>query len=1016
MIKKSDELVLSPGQQVLLDVRMFTNSNKKLAEKWEGPYFVYQVHPKGVIDILKNNKIHRVNVDRLKPYVAPPPGFEHLGDQYQRPISEEEASEEEEEAVFFSQNPQMLQPGEQLEQPRRPRGRPRRGEGVPRVRLPYDGPTTRSMAQSCENQQQGQVQQISVQKSVKKISPTFIKYRDNAEVRDVIANCSYNFLMKAKPHLQGKRSQPTPTLYYGDGGACRDEYGIPVTKETLHHPSYLRRRQFFSSLSPSVRNSILTGDPELVFDPIFYEYILSFPQIPFVQDVAVHIDGPDDPPVPPFQPGGYPPVDQQPCNVGPYYDPGHPYPPDPMDIPLSSWDSSTFSDDPMDPRPPNDFPPPPEAGAAQAVIPQVPFRPSFQPALPARDPPVHPDWPHPYKGPSMDDILNTFDSSRSRDEYSFESQSSNRNSPAPSVHSFPSMSSSHASKVMDAYPSSHSNSSLSILNSSPSSSLREGAPPPPIMPTYAEITKTPIQSRPLPAIPVKKSSSINPSWGIPNAPQAVPSHAPPVGPPTRPLGAIPKQPTWKPKMPLPIKTETPSDPTAFVPKQEDLRPVHPPVVPKSENPAPKWEYSLPPQEQKIPTPPAPERPRSPKHRSSPPPRPKVESPKPESIKSCATCDSSSFPPPIPVQTPMEVLPTPMPRYKQLGWIPAPSGPSQPPVKRFQPSEFSVAPPQKKPPKAPASLPPSLKRSNSDPSQYQGSRVQSMPSVMTGTSDSVVIIDPLPMPEMPMQQLPSQDPFRSGRASTVQSPQDFYSTVSSDSMHSAMSEDNAISSNYASSNASQHSRSSLSSHSLSSSSSNSIDPFQRNDSRLSSRTVKEAHPDEMVAHPVIAEDTEEEEQEVQPPPFWSDDVSPPSFMPSDPSSLPSNVTQSYDNPIAVGEFEGAVVFSGRPIAPVLVPDQTGFREATGSGIPRPGVTPYHVDRSANLSSSSSSPSVHTRSSSDSNVLPLPPRAPASLRPATFIPSQQSQQQPQQRQQQQQSRLGQIARRLRGPKKE
>jgi hypothetical protein len=50
---------------------MFTNAKKKLAEKWEGPYFVTQVHPKGVVDILKDNKIQRVNVDRLKPYVAP---------------------------------------------------------------------------------------------------------------------------------------------------------------------------------------------------------------------------------------------------------------------------------------------------------------------------------------------------------------------------------------------------------------------------------------------------------------------------------------------------------------------------------------------------------------------------------------------------------------------------------------------------------------------------------------------------------------------------------------------------------------------------------------------------------------------------------------------------------------------------------------------------------------------------------------------------------------------------------
>jgi hypothetical protein len=250
------------------------------------------------------------------------------------------------------------------------------------------------------------------------------------------------------------------------------------------------------------------------------------------------------------------------------------------------------------------------------------------------------------------------------------------------------------------------------------------------------------------------------------------------------------------------------------------------------------------------------------------------------------------------------------------------------------------------------------------------------------------------------------------------------------MHSAMSQDDALSSNYAMSESSNLSRSSISSRPMSSSShyarsetsnrssisshsmssSDSLIPFQRNDSQLSSGTVKEAQPDELVAHPIIDE-TSEEEQEVAPPPFWSDDLNPPSFLPADPSTLQPNVTPHFENPIAVGEFEGAVVFSGRPIAPMLVPNQSGFREATGSGIPQPGTSPYFVDRAAQLSSSSSSQSIHSTSSSNSNVLPLPPRAPASLRPSNL----EQPQPPQQQQQQQPLRLGQIARRFRGPKK-
>ena len=1007
--KKASELVLAPGQQVLLDVRMFTNSNKKLAEKWEGPFFVYQVHPKGVVDILKNNKMHRVNVDRLKPYVAPPPGFEHLGDQSQRLDSDGDASEEDEEAVFFSQVPQMPempQPGEPQVQQRRPRGRPRRGEGIPRVPQPYSGPITRSMAQSLANQQQGQVQQISV----KKISPTFIRYRDNSEVRQVIANCSYNYLMKAKPELKGKRSLPTPTLHYGDGGACRDEYGIPVTKETLHHPSYLRRRQFFSSLSPSVRNSILTGDPELVFDPIFYEYILSFPQIPFVQDVAMHIEGPDEPPNPPPYPHeGFPPGDPPPVMIGPMIDPNHPYPPDPMDVPLSSWDSSTTSDSPMDQGPPDDRPPPPGAGGVGEVHPQVaadtPFHhPRPAPQVEMREPRVHPDWPHPHKGPTMEDVLNAFDSSRQKVEYSLDSHTSNRGSPAPSVHSFPSVSSSHASKAVDNYPSSHSNSSLSILNSSPSSSLREGVPSPPPFPTYAEITRTPIQHRPLPAIPIKRSPSMAPSWGMPPPRQAVPSHAPRVGPPTRHLGAIPKQPTWKPKK---LPPEPPSK-----------RPFPDPQPVKEEVPIKKEEkqsiISVPPYVQHVvPRPDSPVSPRpSSTHSTAWMHLPELDQIMKDETQSLHdSTRSSEFPPPIPELTPMEVLPTPMPRYRQLGWIPAPAGPSPPPVKRFQPSEFSVAPPLKKAPKPPASLPPPLRRSNSDPGDRAPSCI-SLPSVMTGMNDLQIDVPP-PLPATPLNQLPLHDPFRSGRASTVQSPQDFFS-VSSESMHSAMSTHETLSSNYAESHQShdsRQSRSSLSSHSLSSSQ-ESVEPFQRNDSRLSSGTVREVNPDEIVAHPIIDEASEEEEQEVNPPPFWSDDHNAPSFLPEDPSTLPPNVTPHFEDPIGVGEFEGAVMFSGRPIAPVLVPDQSRFREATGSGIPRPGAAANFASPRTQSSSSSSSQSVHSHHSSQSNVIPLPPRAPAALRPATFNPQQQ---QPPQQQQQPQSRLGQIARRLRGPRK-
>jgi Integrase zinc binding domain/Integrase core domain len=58
------------GQLVWLDVKNFLGKNRKLASNWEGPFPITRVFEHGVVDIFKNNRHHRVNVDRLKPYLA----------------------------------------------------------------------------------------------------------------------------------------------------------------------------------------------------------------------------------------------------------------------------------------------------------------------------------------------------------------------------------------------------------------------------------------------------------------------------------------------------------------------------------------------------------------------------------------------------------------------------------------------------------------------------------------------------------------------------------------------------------------------------------------------------------------------------------------------------------------------------------------------------------------------------------------------------------------------------------
>jgi hypothetical protein len=291
------------------------------------------------------------------------------------------------------------------------------------------------------------------------------------------------------------------------------------------------------------------------------------------------------------------------------------------------------------------------------------------------------------------------------------------------------------------------------------------------------------------------------------------------------------------------------------------------------------------------------------------------------------------------------------------------------------------------------------------------RQASMPSVMTGVSNTSLeisrTIPNLPYDDPSLVTVPALDPFRTGPASLVQSPVDSHYMTSempsSDSMHSAMSEggSQSFSSNYAPSRTSDPRSRSTPSQSSSSSG--------RNESRLSSRTVRrvpeeiidisddEENPYEITAHPLI-------DQNVPTPPFWSTDTEPPSFLPDDLRTLPPNVTRDYENPIGIAEYEGAALFTGRPIAPQLPPNPARFRDATSSAIPTPsGVRPYMVDRSGRPSSSSSSagpPSVHSDSS---NVLPLPPRGGTLSNTPIIRPSQFQQQQ----QRRQPSRLSKLA---------
>ena len=70
--KKASPYNYTIGQLVWIDIRNFLGLNRKLSPNWEGPYAISRTFDTGVVEIIyKNNKKIRVNVARIKPYIAP---------------------------------------------------------------------------------------------------------------------------------------------------------------------------------------------------------------------------------------------------------------------------------------------------------------------------------------------------------------------------------------------------------------------------------------------------------------------------------------------------------------------------------------------------------------------------------------------------------------------------------------------------------------------------------------------------------------------------------------------------------------------------------------------------------------------------------------------------------------------------------------------------------------------------------------------------------------------------------
>jgi hypothetical protein len=250
------------GQLVWLDIQNFLGKNRKLAPKWEGPYLLTRIFENGVVDLQRKNRVIRVNMARIKPFVQ--------GNNFQRPTLSPATAP----PSFALQTPPdtpppqpefvTLQPQEEEQseqQPavtlpqRRGRGRPRK---VNQNETPAGTPPATEISQPAMAAQ-----------NPGNNDPTV-----SVEAR----------LTRAQARAMERAGLPAPvfhSLVNQINSECfkmcalqtYDEYGIPTHPPKNKIDYYKRRRVFLKKLSPAQRNTLLTGDPLFAFDPVLYAEI-----------------------------------------------------------------------------------------------------------------------------------------------------------------------------------------------------------------------------------------------------------------------------------------------------------------------------------------------------------------------------------------------------------------------------------------------------------------------------------------------------------------------------------------------------------------------------------------------------------------------------------------------------------------------------------------------------------------------------------------------------------------------
>ncbi|MBM3428406.1 MAG: DDE-type integrase/transposase/recombinase, partial [Bacteroidetes bacterium] len=250
--------LFQPGQKVLLRVNYFFGKNKKFAEKFEGPFTIIKRENNGLIEIDVNNRVVRVNVDKVKPFHENSPTLPQV-DEAKNPLSKRQQQPQQKE--FLSHANDNFNNNE---------------NGVPKnVAHPLADNVTPSINDDDMDDNDPDIEKpVARRKYVKRIfAPVPIEER---RMTRALAHALRNDEMLPQQQQQQQQLVEAVVRRNAVPGLDKirlDDNNMPI--EMRKHKKLAERLRFINKLPQQTKNLILTGDPYLRFDPWLYESVFA---------------------------------------------------------------------------------------------------------------------------------------------------------------------------------------------------------------------------------------------------------------------------------------------------------------------------------------------------------------------------------------------------------------------------------------------------------------------------------------------------------------------------------------------------------------------------------------------------------------------------------------------------------------------------------------------------------------------------------------------------------------------